>query len=83
MKWIDELKIAIINEQLDRIIELYDSIPEFETIEQMQEASALIKIAIEQLEDERELIGKAMNRNKIAQKYGHGTVGHPYLDKKS
>jgi hypothetical protein len=81
LNWIDELKIAIVNEEFAKIVELHSSIPDFETTEQMQEASALIKIAIETLEKEKSSIDKAMNRNKIARKYKNGTIGYPYLDK--
>jgi hypothetical protein len=83
LSWIDELKIAIVNEEFARIVELHDSIPNFSALEQMQEVSALIKLAIETLEKEKDSISKAMNRNKIAGKYKNGMVGYPYLDKMS
>jgi hydroxylamine reductase (hybrid-cluster protein) len=81
LNWIDELKIAIVNEQFDKIVALYELMPDFQTIEQMQEASALIEMAIKMLENEKNQLSKAMNRNKVAGKYKNGIVGYPYLDK--
>jgi len=83
LSWISELKIAIINSELDKIVELYESMPDFDDTEEMQEASALIKQAIESLQTECDTLEKSMNRYKVAKKYGQGTMGHPYLDKKS
>ena len=45
MSWLSELKVAIVSKDPQKISDLIDAMPEFEKVEQMQEALFLIKEA--------------------------------------
>lgn len=45
MTWLDSLKIAIIEENIDQIEKLINSVPKFESIHRAKEALALINEA--------------------------------------
>jgi len=79
LNWIKSLKIAVINEQIDEIIRLYDEMPEFKDVEEMKQASALIEIALTILQSEKSKINDILKKLEKIKKYGVGTVGHPSI----
>ncbi len=81
--WIDSLKLALINENFDDIVHLYDSMPEFSTTEEMKEASALIESAIFLLTNEKNKTADILKRIEMLKKYGNGSIGHPTVGRLS
>ncbi len=67
--WIDNLKIAIINKNIDHIIKYSKKIPDFNTIDESQTALALIARAKEIVIDEQNKIGLEMIQIKQTKKY--------------
>lgn len=72
-KWVKDLKIAIINENSQKIQELYDELPEFKnsgaTLEELQEIEALLASAIEILKENRAKLGKDLNKLNLTRSY--------------
>ncbi len=69
MKWLEEFKIAIIEENEKQIKELIDKMPPFEKLEHMQEAFSLISEAILVINSKKEKIQKDMNQLKKAKSF--------------
>ncbi len=67
--WFDNLKIAIINNNIDKMIQNVKQIPNFKTIEESQTALALITRAKELIIDERNKISSKMIQIKQTKKY--------------
>jgi predicted oxidoreductase len=67
--WIDKLKIAVINNNINDAIKHIKKIPKFETIEESQTALALIARAKEIAIDEQNKIGSDMAQIKQTKKY--------------
>lgn len=66
-KWINDLKIALVNEDIEKLALLYGEMPnEFETIEIAQEASALMAGVIKMLKEKREKIQTELDQVKKA-----------------
>ena len=71
--WINSLKIAIINEDIEKLRDLYTTIPDFSntdlSIEQMKEAKALIRQALEILKNRAEETRSALEQIKASIAY--------------
>jgi len=65
LKWLNDLKLAIIKEDIDSVVKLATDMPSsFETLRQMQEAQALIGKAIKIIEEKKSDTAKEMNKIK-------------------
>jgi hypothetical protein len=71
-KWINNLKIAIINNNLSKIKEYSNrEVPKFSSIEEAKEALALVENAKKILQKEKDKIQIQMNQIKQANKYNN------------
>lgn len=69
-EWLRQLKIAVINESDEAIARLYGDTPDrYETLQEAQEAAALMAEAIAFLKRKRELLQAEMNQTKNAIAY--------------
>jgi hypothetical protein len=74
-KWINDLKIAIINNDLSKIKEYSDrEIPNFSSITEAKEGLSLIENAKNILQQEKNKIKLQMNQLKQANKYHQTTI---------
>ena len=64
MKWLNSLKIAIIEENITQIETLASNLPEFDSKQKAEEALALISEAINIVSDHRSKTLLAMNKIK-------------------
>lgn len=83
VEWVNDLKIALINEDLESLARLYAEVPkEFETVELAQEAAALMAGVITMLKNKREEIQKELDLMKKAILYQQNQLNDtkPRLD---
>jgi len=66
---LDELKSAVINRDLNRLIELSESEPLFDSIDEAKEILSYIDLAKKILEEEKENLQKEMTKIKNLKKY--------------
>lgn len=64
MSWINDLKIAIIEEDIEKITSIADSLPKFQDINDAKEALNLIREAIKIVENKKEETLDIMNKIK-------------------
>lgn len=69
MPWIEAFKIALIQENDKKLLSLIDSIPEFESLQAMQEASYLIEQAIDFFKHQEKNASTEMQKIRKAKKY--------------
>lgn len=67
--WIDELKIAIIEEDMDKMMLLADDIPTTDDIDLANEACALISEAVKLASEKKTLLRGEMDKLKAAKRY--------------
>ena len=67
--WISELKLSIINKNFIQIEKLSKNIPRFTTLQESQEALALIQKANDLLKNEQQLILSQMEKLKKTKKF--------------
>jgi 5-keto 4-deoxyuronate isomerase len=67
--YLDELKIAVINEDIDKLKELVKKDISFSSIDEAKEINSYIQMAIKLLEKEKEKISKEMQKIKKLQKF--------------
>lgn len=67
--WSKKLKIAIIERDMDKLEELSHDIPQTKDIELGNEALALMKQAMQIIEEEKENTREEMQKLKAARKY--------------
>ena len=67
--WIYSLKLSIINKEFDNIEQLSKDIPHFETLDESQEALALIKEADILLKNEQKKILSQMQKLKKTKEF--------------
>ncbi len=60
--WLTEFKIALVDDDREKMIELNENLPTFEKIEQMKEAQAYIAEAIRRLHSSREEVRSNMKK---------------------
>jgi len=83
MKWLDEFKIALIEENDAKISSLLSSMPSFDTIEENQEAMALIDQARKTYISKKERLAKQMQQLEKSRKFlllSENKTKHPKLD---
>ncbi len=68
-QWINDLKIAIIEENINKIRKLIDSMPAFEKLEDMKEAFALIGEAKNIVEKHKKEISREMEKIRKSKKF--------------
>ncbi|MBE0491082.1 MAG: hypothetical protein IBX44_02400 [Sulfurospirillum sp.] len=64
MIWLNELKVAVINNDIIKIEALIQEIPQINDLQKAQEALSLIQLAIEKVGSEREKTLKLMQNIK-------------------
>ena len=64
MKWLNSLKVAIIEENIDQIEALTSELPDFDSKQRAEEALALISEAINIVSDHKSKTLVAMNKIK-------------------
>jgi len=67
--WLNQFKIAIIDKDTQKMDELNSSMPEFETIEQICEAQAYIKQAIQIIVDKQSELRENMAKIQKTKKF--------------
>lgn len=73
MAWLDDFKIAIINQNVNKIIELQQVMPLNLPKEQLETLKGLIDGAIALLEIEKNKTAKAMHALKKSKEYASGS----------
>lgn len=73
LMWINEFKLSIINKDIKQVDLLITQMPEFETLEEMQEAFYLFNHARELLEGLKEETAKSMKKIKETIRYIEST----------
>lgn len=71
MKWLDDLKIAILEQNTQKSFDLITNVPtdSFKNMEELLSAQELISQGIELLEKDKQELQKQMLRIKLAQKF--------------
>jgi len=64
MSWINDLKIAVIEEDIDNITSITDSLPKFQDMNDAKEALTLIQEAIKIIKSKKEETLDIMNKIK-------------------
>ncbi len=67
--WIDNLKLAIINDNIDQIVKYSQNVPTFDNLNDAQTAMALIKQAETAIRKEQKKIAQEMQKIKQIKKY--------------
>jgi len=83
MSWLDDFKIALIEENDHKISSLLSSMPSFNTIEEIQEAMVLIDQARKTYILKKEKLAKQMQRLEKSRKFllsSENKTKHPKLD---
>ena len=69
-RWLNDLKLAVLNEDLNSLIKLNRSLPkEFKSNEELQEALALTKEALEFVSKAKNVLSKEMSKLKKISNY--------------
>lgn len=69
-RWLNDLKLAVVNEDLNSLIKLNSSLPkEFKSNEELQEALALTKEALEFVSKAKNELSKEMSKLKKISNY--------------
>ncbi|KIM10835.1 MAG: hypothetical protein KU37_08915 [Sulfuricurvum sp. PC08-66] len=69
MQWLDAFKIALITQNWQRIEELNDALPSFETLDEMYQAQALLNEAITLYQERKLQLKSEMQKNRKTKKY--------------
>jgi hypothetical protein len=69
MSYLNKLKIAVINEDINKLEELVNESPEYDSIEEAQEIVSFIKEAVKLLQKEKNKISLEMQKIKKLQKF--------------
>lgn len=64
MSWIDELKIAILNKDDKKVLNLIEDLPKFDNIEDLICARELVGEFIKQLKNDKDSLSKSMLKLK-------------------
>lgn len=67
--WLEQFKLAIIQKRGDRIIEYLEHIPQFESVQNMQQALALIQEALTFFEAHKKEIRTEMQKIRQTKNY--------------
>jgi len=69
--YLNELKITVINEDIDKLKKLINETPEYDTIEEAQEIIAFLQQAIKLLQKEKNKLSTEMQKIKKLQKFNN------------
>ena len=69
MTWINSLKVAIIEEDIDSISKILDELPNFQDIDEAKEALSLVKSATAFAKIQRQKTLDTMNKIKQTKKF--------------
>ena len=69
LKWLENFKIAVIEEDFEIIGEMVNAMPIFDTLKQNEEALALVKEANQRATNQRELLLEQMKKAQNAKKF--------------
>jgi hypothetical protein len=69
--YLNELKVAVINEDIDKLQKLIDITPEYETIEEAREIVSFMREAIKLLQKEKNRLSIEMQKIKKLQKFNN------------
>ena len=75
--WLSKLKTALVLEETDKIAELTENIPSFDSIEEMEEASYLLLQARELMIRNREEAAQTLKQLKKTLDFLKSTQSHP------
>jgi hypothetical protein len=67
--YLNELKIAVINEDIDKLQKLIDTAPEYNTLQEAQEIVAFLQQAVKFLQKEKNRLSAEMQKIKNLQKF--------------
>lgn len=67
--WLHNFKISIIKKEYSLVEEFLSTLPQFDTLDQMHEAQALITEAESLFSQHKEALSLAMKKNRNAKKY--------------
>lgn len=74
MEWINKLKIAIIEKNETNIEDIISTLPQFDSLEKMQEAAYLMKEAHDFLTLEKDQLAKKLIKIKKQKEYLNSTI---------
>lgn len=80
MNWLNSLKIAIVEKNIDRIEELMGTMPEFESVDDMKSASALLEESMIIVQGERLDLSKKMIELKKSKKFLQADINQNSLN---
>ncbi|GAB6074547.1 hypothetical protein [Nautilia lithotrophica] len=72
--YLNDLKVAVINQDLKKLEEIIDLTPEFNSIEEAKEIQAYLKEAIKILENEKNKLSNEMKKIKNIQKFNNEQI---------
>lgn len=67
--WVDSLRIAIVEEDMEKLVALSEDIPKTDDVELAQEACALIEEAVKLATEKKTLLSLELSKLKAAQRY--------------
>jgi len=74
LEWINKLKIAIIEKNETNIEDIISTLPQFDSLEKMQEAAYLMKEAHDFLTLEKDQLAKKLIKIKKQKEYLNSTI---------
>lgn len=69
MKWLNDLKIAVIEENIENINKAIQELPNFQDLDKAKEALSLLEEAMKLVNKEREKVLKTMNKIKKTKEF--------------
>ncbi len=69
MKWVNNLKIAIIEEDTDNISKVLDRLPNFKDLDEAKEALSLIQTALDLVKKKKQEVLETMNKIKKTKEF--------------
>lgn len=83
--WLTNFKIAIVQKDTDKIIKLYNTMPEFDAPQEIEEISALLLEAIHLIHNEKQTIASQMQKLRKSKAFlqASNSTANPYFNQKS
>jgi hypothetical protein len=71
LTWIKELKVAVINSDMDAMLQCIDRLPDFSTLNarEAQEVQGIIALAVERIENEQKKLKDEMEKVTRVKEY--------------
>ena len=67
--WLNDFKVAMLESNVDKLLQLIDNIPKFETIDELEEAKYLIANAYEDAHKEKNKTAKILQELKKSRSF--------------